>query len=469
MKNIYLIALVVIPFFTLAQNIEFQKIIDDDVQIAEYDYGRHALIRYQKVANEMILRFEDLKVQLYDIKFDRKWEINLDKLKGGPTDYSRFATAFDDDFIYIMQYNITSYLAEGTDMAQLHKIDYEGNIVKSIDFYELVKIDHVSSIQKEMLVIDEELFVFWNGSLLTDKLTGSDSELHLSNITILNSELTEINNAVALPHKIVGTEQSDYWYYDGIKDGNFIFRRFHSRDKKKGEYTTLVSSDNTRWYEYIEVTRDLEMQNFRSGNAAETEDFSIHLNGNFKYDTTLYFIEFEGIKQQIGELTHVYPLVISKPTANLFLYKGEKKSDNLIDGLIKLVDKNFKYAGGFLIKGIISDPINNSVNIIAEVIGFTFLFTFNDELKIIAIIDYMEGTKMGGANKFGHSYSYNYGCYSFKRIWGDLNSNHKINALEYSAQFGVKSHVTVINYDDYQVLILDSKSKGTCTVYKIVR
>lgn len=469
MKNIFLIILVVIPFFTIAQNIEFQKVIDDNVQVMHYDYGRQSIIRYQKVSNEMVLRFEDLKVQLYDINFDRKWEINLEKLTEGTAGYNRFATAFDDEFIYILQYNTASLAGVSSGLAQLHKIDYEGNIVKSIDFYDIGKVEYVFAAEQEMVLIDEKLFVLWSGPPKDDKSSDASSKMDMFNITILTTDLTGINKTIALPHKIAGTERTEFWNYSGMKDGIFIFRRFYEKNKK-GEYTTLVSSENTRWFEYVEVTQNLEMQNYRSGNTAETEDFTIHLNGNYKYDTSLYYIEYEGIKRQIGDLTHSFPIDVSKPSPGFFLYKGEQKSDNLIDGLIQLVDKNFKPADRFIIKRIISDPINNSVNIIAQIsYPSSFLFTFDDQLKIIAITEYLSGTKMGGANEFGHSYSYNYGCYSFKRIWGDLTSNHKINALEYSAQFGAKHHVTILNYDDYQILLLDNKLKATSTVYKFVR
>ncbi|MBI3135770.1 MAG: hypothetical protein HYZ14_13925 [Bacteroidetes bacterium] len=470
MKNIFLIALSIIPLFTPAQNIEFQKIIDDNVQIMEYDHGSHPLIHYQKVANGMILRFEDLKVQLYDINFERKAEINLTKFTKSGTDYDRFATAFDNEFIYIMQYNRAGYLGTANSgKAQLHKIDYEGRIIKSIDFYEVGKIEYVFEMEKEMLLIDEKIFVLWSGSPSDSKSTDSNSKIDLFNITILNNDLTQIENTISLPHKISGTEQTSFWNYDGKKDDAFIFRRFYSKNKN-GEFTTLVSSDNTRWYEYIEVTKNLEKQNYRNGNADETEDFNIHLTGNYKYDTSIFHINYEGVKLHIGDLPYRFPMDVSKPAANLFLCKGEIKSDKLFDGFVNTVDKNFKYTDMFYIHRIFADPINNSVNIIVGyyTYGLMYLFTFNDELKIIAVTEYVEGTKMGGANEFGHEYSFNYGCFSYKRTWGDINSNHKINALEYSTQFGIKSHVTVINYDDYQILLLDNKLKKTSTVYKIV-
>lgn len=466
LKTSFTFILLLVGLTAFNQGFEESKVINSEVELKEYEPNSyHNYIRYYPLDNGYLIRFENLKIQLYDKSLNEVWNYKFDYLFG-MAKYNNFSLTWNDEFIFIMQETPYTYISgQGNESAILFRFNYVEGYVKEVVFSDLEMIQNTN----KMEIIDGVLYVVWErlpaSSVAKQLGSGTMNEYH-THITSLDVSLNKLFS-YELPFHIQKAEFNAGWNFDGMVDQRFSFRRFFYQ-KENGEYTNDMYCACEPITEYIEVNGDFEIEEYEMRSTTNL-DLTEHYSGvNYRYDTTHFKLLFNDKELHSGDLSIRFIAPPKGELDNLVLSNGNKHSVNLLE----VYRSRFKIAkdhSSFLINYVISDPINDNVVIIASPVHYAhdFYFTFNNDLEIVSI-HYVRDIDL---EQYETSDARNVLAFRTKKIYEKFtyNNEHKMNAFDYGLENFNKKLCTVINYDLYQYLIVDDLKAKTSTVFKFVR
>lgn len=465
MKFLFLIILTIFLNFANAQNIEYDKIIDKDVDIPEYYWLGLGFnyIRYYKLPNDNILRIEDLKVQLLNSNSEIVWKKDFERILGGTKKFNRIEIEANESYIYVSQHSYSMKKPGiGKEVFKLFKVDFNGTILKETTFSEINPIEGIN----KMEVIGDDLYIISFTSPV-----GKGFNINYDNythITRLDKDLNLKGEILQLPFYIEGSEYEGIWVYTGVIDDKFTFKRAYGRDNDgiaEKCYNCTVSEDEVELY-----TVDYELKNSELTSGKMTEkDFEEMFLKEFKYDVeNVELYSGDNSFSCGGGITTRINTKEDESSIPLTLKSKGKSSPDIISFLAEKGFDILSKGSKLYVHGLIENPVTGGVTMYLSPNNegtFGHIISFDSELEITAV----NVINNIGFMPFEQNlpYSFVFGFTNFRD--GKIFSEDKTSAFEYAIENSVKNQNTIINYDNYQLLFIDDRKAKVCRVLKFVR
>lgn len=390
--NLFLFVVFSANFKAYAQNIEFKKILDDNVSCYNHANSEAPYFIYEKFQGDKLLRMENRKVQLFDENFKLIWEIKLDRVKSSNSD-NYFTVKVTQDEIYIFQRGFSKYPSKTKSV--FHKISADGEIT-SLELTKRIKINNAEAIH----VFEEKVILVYSIYNRTKTY-----------ITAFDKNLEDIEKTIE------------------------IFSHYELSESEKNHLN--IKKDST-----IKINK---------------KSYLFFENNNI----SIFPMSFSSLSNSM----------LFKKYNSLFISINGEESRNLLPQFFKLLSSKTQVPKYFNIcfYDIIEDPINGSFNIMLHESNHSaYLLIFNAQQDLTAIryfkIGYTIYEERPKNNNFAFPFSKN-----GNELFGELPQGHKVNAFEYALTLKGKSFYTIINYDEYQLLISDNITSGISEIYKIVK
>ena len=428
---------------TKGQNITINKTLEHTINI---DRKANYRIAYWKLKENKFLRFEESKLQLFNQDFNKEWEIEMP--------YFNFQLCSDENNIFIFQSTSSNHLI---------KIGYDGS-KKIINISDNVMKDHIASEIYSMQFIKNELFIFLRGlsreneekisqeSFIILKFDSNGDFIDHANITSKNNIIKNVD-----------------WKFSEINNDNIILKRRYYKNEK-GNIKTVKSKNYIKYEDIIHINSELETIS-ENGLKIENPKTLKARHVPIKFDTTTTSIELDGV-----ELKKERDFSSRTEFDRIKITLGDKYTTNITNDIIDLCGKKLysKTKSKFKIIDVVKDPLNNNICIFSNIRfnsvmeGQICLIILNKDLKVVKIdvfltsyFDYITRD----LSKYNENFSFEYKTY--KKTYGMTDSKHTMNAYEYVAEKGeTEVMYSIINYSNYQLLLIDNKLTKKTKVLK---
>ena len=423
--------------------------LDDDVQFKNFILSRgFRAVHYQKLGTDGFFRIEGEKIQFFDTDHKMKWQKDIPKLEGSGDRGGYIQLTSDQSKMYFLRYS------GGTkNTSSLTCVDADGNI-KSIDFNRYSKIDGINAVA----VTSDHLLVS------VGVVEGANDPTQRGKIyckyMVFDKELNPKSIINTLPHVYEDTKYNLSWSYAGFEDEHHLFKT-QVYDSDKGP---RLETDGTGTFieRTIKVSKDGNQLSDETNNLNDDLQSLARDHSNFPLKHSE-----DNLKLYLnGVLSDNYRTV--NLVKNVELEWNGKKSGNLVAEYLKEVSpgslKDGKVQYDYYFKDLIFDPINKRPIIIMTAGVYYYIIQLDANLKITKIDQF-------GAVNYIHDASWGYENYYvpfefIKKSYGEHESGHKKNALDFMIELKKKGQYTVLNYEDHQVLIHDDFKKGQSVAYR---
>ncbi len=431
---------------SFAQNIEFEKKLDNTVQLDEYVNHRQNYIRYYKVLDDKILRVENLKLQLFDYKFDKIWEIELERLdsKKAILDYDNIYVNSDNNDIFLIQLTYIEKLTAGSKL-RLIKIGKNGKLLSKEIKYKSTRFYNIDVSKNRVFIHFLEPGKVQLASVLTTP-----------RILVFDKELNFLQE-IELPQTTENSEVVPKWIYNKFEDNEFYYECYYY--KKDGK----ISIDKRK--EAIMKKREIIVN-----------------EKGILFDSTSVISEKIKIQYYSSNQFFYYPLMFDNSVYLIYFNKvllSNVRRGFIMSANVKIIKDNYeinlnqeisnfnsKFNGELIgVEDIVHDPINNNIIfIITGTYPNRYLITFNDKLEIA----YMQKIKVLTDSKKTTG-NLSLAISKLKKSFGQYPEGHVMNALDYAVKLDGKPFITILNYSNYQLLFTDNKDTGESKVYKFIK
>jgi hypothetical protein len=443
-------------------------ILDNEFQIKKST--RSPIIKYEKFGEGGFMRFEKNKVQYFDKEFEKKWEKYLPKLVSEKGEY-HFVDG-DNEYVYVLYYSVDHYSA-GKGIRTISRIDINGDIINknlssemsfySVDAFELT---------------EDGLFVAFSSGdvregksvegLMVNPFTSTldrDNYKYYTSYALLDDNLEYIIEPSNLESNLEDSKINPIWVYQGCNQGSFEFNCKFFMDKDGKVVDTYKGA--TIKQKIISIDRNGKMSDIIEDGEPFLGSMDLKYNypikyNNIEYHLTLANSVIHNISRRASAMIGVQRIKIEKGDKALeFTDPFMKSTVNGKSFFTNKVDKNSKIK--FI--DLVEDPINGGLTMIVADGLMHYFIQISSNLELLSIDKlimmtntyyYIKGNK-------------NFAC-PFEAYRGSTlvkKSSFKGNAFSKMGQVLNSSLVTILNFENYQLLISDDLKKKNTKVFKV--